>query len=454
MATAISDLTQAARAFQDWFREQEPHLSSVGTAHIQRIRTEAMARFAELGLPTTKHEEWKYTSLRPLAKLSLKPARPEANGVGPDDVAKHLFAGLNCHRLLFVNGRLSSRFSPPVDLPESVSVCSLTEAYDKDPGLIEAHLARFASHEDHAFAALNTAFLADGALVCITGGHVLDQPVHLIHVSVPSDGPTVSHPRNLIIVGDNCQATIIESYITTKDEAYLTNALTEIVIGENAVVQHIKLQEESTEAFHISMIRSSQGRSSSFTSHVISHGSSLARSDIQSRLDGEGAECTLNGLYMLTGRQHFDTRTVLDHAQPHCNSRELYKGILDGQSHGVFNGKIIVRPDAQKTDAKQSNMNILLAKGATVNSKPQLEIFADDVRCTHGATIGRLDDNALFYLRSRGIDQESARNLLIYGFASDVLGLITTEAVRRYAQELLLSRLPGGKIMREIHETR
>jgi len=252
---------------------------------------------------------------------------------------------------------------------------------------------------------------------------------------------TVSHPRNLILAGDDSQTMIVESYIGLNNALYFTNAVTEIVAGENAVVAHYKLQRESEEAFHISTVQASLNHSSNFSSHSIDLGGALVRNDVNAVLDGKGIECTLDGLYMVAGRQHVDNHTRIDHVKPHCSSRELYKGVLGGRSKGVFNGKIYVHKDAQKTDAKQTNKNLLLSEDAVINTKPQLEIYADDVKCTHGTTIGQLDQEAIFYLRSRGIDLEAARGLLTYAFASEMIGRIKVEPVRAQLEHLLLARL-------------
>ncbi|HYM09759.1 MAG TPA: Fe-S cluster assembly protein SufD, partial [Bryobacterales bacterium] len=256
--------------------------------------------------------------------------------------------------------------------------------------------------------------------------------------------PSVVHPRNLILVARDAQASFIETYLSLSDAAGFTNAVTEIVAGENAVVEHYRIQQENPRAFHIATVQIYQDRSSSFTSHNISLGAALARNDVNTVLDAEGAECTLNGLYMADGERHVDNHTSLDHAKPHCSSREVYKGILDGKATAVFNGKIIVRKDAQKTDAKQTNKNLLLSPDSTINTKPQLEIYADDVKCTHGATIGQLGEELIFYLRSRGIGLNEARSLLTYAFASDVTARMKWEPVRARLDELLLAFLKQG----------
>jgi len=300
-------------------------------------------------------------------------------------------------------------------------------------------LGRHAQFTTQAFVALNTAALEDGAFVHIKRGTVVDEPIHLLFVSTPSAGPTVSHPRTLIIAEENCQATIVESYSGTPDRVYFTNAVTEVAVAENAVLDHYKVQRESLKAYHVATMQLQLARSANFSSHSIALGGSLVRNDANAYLGGEGIECTLNGVYLGNDRQVIDNHTAIDHAMPHCNSHEVYKGILDGHSRGVFNGKIFVRQDAQKTDAKQTNQTLLLSPTAQIDTKPQLEIFADDVKCTHGATIGQLSDEALFYLRARGIPKDQARALLTYAFAGDIVSRIKVDAIRAQLDQVLLA---------------
>jgi Fe-S cluster assembly protein SufD len=279
----------------------------------------------------------------------------------------------------------------------------------------------------------------------VSQGVTLDVPLHLLFISTAHAEPIVSYPRNLILVGPDSQATIVESYIGFENDLYFTNAVTEVVAGEHAVVDHYRLQLESPQAFHIGTLQVQQERSSTLVSHSIAAGGALVRNETNSILDGEGSECTLNGLYMVTGRQHVDNHTRIDHVKAHCTSRELYKGVLDGNSRGVFNGKIVVHKSAQKTDATQTNKNLLLSNDAVIDSKPQLEIFNNDVQCRHGSTIGELDKDALFYLRARGVDEEEARTLLTYAFVNEVLNRFKVEALRGQVEERLLAQLHAGK---------
>jgi Fe-S cluster assembly protein SufD len=406
---------------------------------LSRLREAAMSRFAQLGFPSTHDEEWRFTNIAPLTQVNFQPAG--------DSVPKQLttlkldrltYGAWDCDRLVFVNGAFAPDLSnPPAGWKTSGN--SLREALEQNPQSLEPFLAKYADYEDHAFVALNTAFLDDGAFINIPRNQVVDKPIHLVFVSVPGREPTMVHSRTLIVAGVNSQATIVESYVSFGNEGTFTNAVTEIILEENASIDHYKIQRENQQTFHVATLQVQQNRSSRFSSHSITTGGSLARNDVNAVLDGAGCECTLNGLYMATGKQLIDNHTRIDHAKPHCTSHELYKGILDDQSRGVFNGKIYVHQDAQKTDAKQTNKTLLLSEDAVIDTKPQLEIFADDVKCTHGATIGRLAEEAIFYLRSRGIGQEDARSLLTFAFANDIIGRVKVEPIRAHLEEALLS---------------
>ncbi len=406
------------------------------------LRREAFDRFSTLGFPTTHDEDWKYTNVSPIARTAFEPGE-----LAPVRTSSPL-AELGCDvRLVFVNGRFSRDLSSQDRLPAGLSAGSLANRLRDGSTALEAHLGRYASFGGHAFVALNTAFVEDGALIEIAANTVLEKPVHLVFLSEPDGRPTVSHPRTLVLAGRGSQASVIETYLGPEGETYFTNAVTEIVVGEDAVLDHYKLQCEGRQAFHVATIQAVQDRGSVWNSHNVSLGAALARHDVNSVLDEQGAECYLNGLFAATGRQHVDNHSLLDHAKPHGTSRELYKGILAGHATGVFNGKIIVRKDAQKTNAIQSNKNLLLSGDAVINTKPQLEIFADDVRCTHGATVGQLDKEALFYMQSRGIAAAQARDLLTHAFVGELLDRMRWEPVRApLAEELyrILSRSREG----------
>jgi len=426
------------------FAVVEDKLAARGAPWLHRIRTAAIRRFAELGFPTTHIEEWKYTNVAPLTRIPFEPAAELPAGQVAETLHGRPFASLGACRAVLVNGRYCRELSSPGALPQGVRVCSLAEALETEPNLVEEHLARYASFENHAFVALNTAFLEDGVFVRIPNGVALEQPLCLLSVSAPDGRPAVSYPRTLILAGRDSQAEIIEGFLGLEDSLYFSNAVTEIVVGEGAVIGYAKLEAESDRAFHFGALHVRQERSSNFTSHSIGLGGSLVRNEVGVVLGGEGTECALNGLYLATGQQHVDNYTTMDHAQPHSTSHELYKGILDGQARAVFHGRIIVRPAAQKTDAIQRNKNLLLSEDAVINTKPQLEIYADDVRCTHGATVGQVDPDAVFYLRSRGIGDQEARSLLTYAFASEMIDRIKAGPLRARLGEALFARLNGG----------
>ena len=391
---------------------------SVGVpAWLVALRRNAFERFAALGFPTTHDEDWKYTNVSGIAKTRFAPGQIAA--AEPD---RFPLADMGCAtRLVFVNGHFSRDLSSLNHPQLGVRVHSLKEFLLAGSETVESHFARSARFDNQAFVALNTALAEDGAVVEIDKDAVREQPIHLLFLSAPDGGPTVSHPRNLIVAGRGSQASVIETYIGAGRSACFTNAVTEIVLGDGAVFDHYRIQQESDLAFHVATVQAVQGRHSILSSHNVALGAALARNDVNSVLDAEGAECFLNGLFFAAGARHVDNHTLLDHAKPHGQSRELYKGILAGRGVGVFNGKIVVRKDAQKTNAIQSSRNLLLSGEAVVNTKPQLEIFADDVRCTHGATVGQIDREALFYMQSRGIPAGAARQLLIHAFAGEVL---------------------------------
>ena len=406
---------------------------------VVRVRGEGYARFAELGFPSTRQEEWRFTSVAPIVETEFSLAPNGAASVAPA-VADGLGFGASSVRLVFVNGQFAPKLSRLAAV-DGVEAGSLADAVTRDADGVGEHLGRL-TPGDGPFAALNSAFLRDGAYVRVAPGITLDRPIHLMFLAAPGDRPTMSHPRVLVVVGENSQAGIVESYGSAGKGVHFTNAVSEIVVGAHAVVDHYKVLRESLQALHVATIQASLARSSSFSSQNITLGGALVRNDSNAVLDGEGVDCTLNGLYLVNGRRLVDNHTLIDHAKPHCTSHELYKGILDGRARAVFNGKIIVRPDAQKTDAKQSNKALLLSEGARLNTKPQLEIFADDVKCTHGATIGQLDADALFYLRVRGLSATRARSMLIHAFASDVLTRIKAPAIRSQLEAVMLDQLP------------
>ena len=410
-------------------------------AAVRALRRAAFDRFAALGFPTPKNEDWHYTSVAPIADQEFALLTSRTGDVGRDDLAPFNFGATDWHTITFVNGRFAPELSDLKKLPAGVEVTDLSSSWerwlaDKD---VE-RLGGVASHESHAFTALNAAFAQDGAVVRIARNVEVARPIHLLFVTDAAAARAMTHPRNLIVVERNATATVIETYASATDSVYFTNAVTEVALGDGSSLRHYKMQREAPRAYHVGTIDVEQGRDSHYLSFSLAIGAELSRTNVYTTLDGEGSGATLNGLYMLDGEQHCDHQTQIIHAQPNTFSRELYKGILDGRSHGVFNGKVYVRPIAQKTDGKQTNNTLLLSDTAHVDTKPQLEIFADDVKCTHGATVGQIDQAALFYLKSRGIATPLARRLLTYAFAADVLETIEVDAVREGLERATLER--------------
>jgi len=436
-------MTQVVEKHSPWLTALEERSTS-GPAWLEELRSRGAARFAALGFPTVRNEEWRFTNVSPIAGAELSPA-PAAVAVDESQLASFPYADAAV-RLVFVNGRFSSSLSRTSGLPKGVTVGSLAAAFESDPA-VEKLFGREVDLDSRAFAALNTAFAADGAYVSVPDGVVLEQPIHVMFVSLaPAGAPslaagTMSHPRTLIVLGTNSQARLVESYVGLPGQVYLSNAVTEVVVGEHAVLDHYKVQEERLDAFHVASMHIRTARSANVSSHSFTLGAKLTRNDAIATLAGVGSECTLNGLYLGDGDRLIDNHTTIDHAEAHCPSHEIYKGILGGRARAVFNGKIIVRQDAQKTDAKQTNRALLLTDDATINTKPQLEIFADDVKCTHGAAIGQLDEDALFYLRARGLTFQEARDMLIHAFAGDILDRVKIEPLKSALERELYAQL-------------
>jgi Fe-S cluster assembly protein SufD len=409
-------------------------------AWLAAVRATALERFLVRGFPTTREEDWRFTSVAPIARATFTAAEREAAAVSARDVDALTFAGHDGPRLVFVDGRLAPALSTTDGAP-GLEIRSLRAV---EPQRLEAVFSR-EDAPDGVFALLNTALFADGAFIYAAPGVAATVPVHVAFLSTGGTGtPTASHPRLVVQAGRGSQLTIVESYGGREGARYLTNAVTDVLAEEGAVVDHYRLQRESTSAWHVGTTTVRQGRSSSVSSHSTALGAALARHDVDQAFLAEGGECVLSGLFMAAGNQHLDTHTRIDHAQPHGTSRQLYKGVLDGRARGVFVGRVLVRPGASKTDAQQTNKNLLLSREALVDSLPQLEILTDDVKCKHGSTTGQLDPSALFYLRSRGIAEAAARSLLVYAFASDVVGRVKVKALRASLERYLQSHLPGS----------
>ena len=426
------------QTYADQFTTFASNGGGSGPSWLLPRRRAALDRFAALGFPTMRNEDWHFTSVAPIADRAFRPA--EQGAVTLESLASNDIGEPGWHRLVFVNGRLAPALSNVGALPAGVVVRDLGRLWRRDePALIE-HLTHVATFDEEAFTALNTAFMTDGAVIRVPPGVTVEQPIHVMYVTAHGADGHAAYPRTLIVVGANATCTVVESFVAAGDGAYFTNAVTEAVLEDGARLEHIKVQRESMAAFHVGTTQVHQARDSHFVSFSFASGAALSRTNIYTVLDGPGAGATLNGLYLASGTQHVDHQTRIEHAEPNCFSREIYKGILDDASHAVFNGKVFVRPEAQKTDGKQTNNNLLLSDRARIDTKPQLEIFADDVKCTHGATVGRLDEQALFYLKTRGIGPDLARKLLTYAFAAEALEQIGVSTVREKLEALVLER--------------
>jgi Fe-S cluster assembly protein SufD len=427
----------------DHFVDAFERFASNGAAQapkwLEEARASAIERFAKHGFPTTRQEAWRFTDLKPLLRHHFGLAATEVQ-VTRADVERHRIDPA-IPVVVLVNGR----FDPDLTLlpqGEGVTISGLREALAKDEGLVRPHLTRHAQDDENPFVALNAAFVDDGAFVHVAPG-ANTECVQLLHVFVASTEPQIAHPRILVIVEKSGSAKLVESYVTVGRGVTWTNSVTELVVGQNADVQVYRVQEESLDAFHTATTRSWQERDSRLSNLIFTYGGAITRHEIVAVLDGDGAESMLNGLSVLSGRQHVDYHTVLDHAQPHCRSWEYFNGVFDDRSRGIFNGRIVVRPGAQKTDAKQTNNNLLLSSSARSDSQPQLEIYADDVKCTHGATLGPIDEAHLFYIQSRGLTREHATLLLTYGFALEILKEVDLAPLREKMDRMVRARLRG-----------
>ena len=436
----------------DAYGENFSHFERGGKqpAWMLPFRKSGLARFAELGFPTLQHEDWRFTNVAPIVKLPFKPVfEATADGLTAEALKNFPFAKLPGTRLVFVNGHYAAALSKLAKLPAGVKVSNVATVLAGEPALLEKHLAQLSPAGDNAFTALNQAFFLDGGFIYVPAGKVVEEPVQLIYVATAKQNGATVQPRNVIIAEANSQLTVIESYVTAGGAGYFTNAVTELVAGDNAIVELLKFQDEAADAFHMAAIHGRFGRASNTRVHSFALGAKISRNSIRTNLAGEGLECVLNGLYLTRGEQLADHHMVVEHVQPHCASHEYFNGILDDKSRGVFHGRILVQQLAQKTDAKQTNKNLLLSDDATANTKPQLEIYADDVKCTHGATIGQLNQESIFYLRSRGIGPETARRMLIHAFAGEIIERIQHEAARAELDKLVWERLEANPHLAE-----
>ncbi len=435
-------MIQAVRKEKDQylanFAEFERQSSAPVPDWLHQLRKAAILQVAEYGFPTTADEDWKYTNLAPLSRTPFQLPVPAKL---PDLLASHWLLGLPGARLVFVNGFFDERLSRRDGLPESIEFKSLSQALIDQPDLLSRHIGRYSDPGEHAFTALNTAFLREGAFLSVPAGTLVETPIYLIYVSTSVDHPYAAHPRNLLLLGANSEVKLVETYLGEPSAVYFCNPLTELVAGQGSVVDHYTVQAEGAKGYHIGTLRTWQERNTALRLASFDIGGSLVRHNLTVTLDGEGGNALLHGLYLGAEEQHLDNHTRIEHVKPHCDSRELYKGILTDSSRAVFHGRIVVSKGAQKTDSKQTNNNLLLSNEALVNTKPQLEIYADDVKCTHGATIGRLEEEALFYLRSRGIGQREAANIMIYAFASEVIAQLRIGDLRNHLDKFLFDWL-------------
>jgi Fe-S cluster assembly protein SufD len=418
----------------DWFSEQ---------------RQSALNLFKETGFPRTRQENWKYTDTRPIAKKEFSNANKSSVSISADEIDAIRFKNLDCYELVFINGIYSEEHSTIEGLPENIVIENMAAALEKDSDLLKKHLAQYADNKISPFTALNTAFIQHGTYINVPKNTVIEKPINILYLSKESTQAFASHPRNLVVMGEHSEATLIESYIGLDDANYFTNAVTEVSLAPSAILKHYKIQQESLNAYHIGNLNVLQDKDSRFESNSISLGGSLVRNDIHGQLDAEGASIVMNGLYMTNDKQHVDNHTRVDHLKPNTHSSENYRGVLNGKSRAVFNGKVVVHPQAQKIEAHQNNANLLLSDDAEIDTKPELEIYADDVKCSHGATVGQLDQNMLFYLRSRAIDEETAKSLLTYAFADEVIGDISFAPVKNRLEYLIVGRLPDAELIRE-----
>lgn len=414
---------------------------------LRALRERAITRFTEDGFPTIRDERWKYTDVAPILRQAFTPALRQPGVLTQQSLDASVW-NIDAHRVVFVNGYYAPELSAIDAVQSGVSVGGLAAALADRPDALEPYLGRIAP-VSHGFAALNAAFLIDGAYVHVPRGIAIERPIHLVFIAVGAESLLIQ-PRNLVVAESGSRATVIEHYFALGEERYFTNAVTELYTAADADIEHYRVQQQNAKAFHIGGVHARQERDSRFTSYAIDLGGLLVRNDLCSTLNATGARCALNGLYVADGRSHIDNHTEIDHAKPDGTSREFYKGVLSGRARAVFNGRVVVRPDAQRTDAQQMNNNLLLSEDAEVDTKPELEIYADDVKCSHGATVGQLDEDALFYLRTRALDESTARDLLTFAFVHDVLSRMRLASIRQQLERRLTPRLFGGRALKEM----
>lgn len=442
MTVEVEQLESYLRAYTEFARRT----GTDAPGWLRELRDRAFARFSEVGFPTTRDEDWRFTNLSAVSRTSFALAEETSLRPSASEVSSWCFAGCSA-RLVFWNGKFAKELSSWFEMPDGVVATGLGDAIRRHPEAVENHLGRYLDIERDSFCALNTAFLEDGAYVRVPPKMVIERPIHLLFVSTAGETPAMTHPRNLIVIGKEAQASVVEDYVSLgPDIAALSNTATELVAGESSTVIHTLIEREHLRCSNVSTLRIEQARSANVASHSLLLGGGLVRNNVHPVLAGEGGECLINGLFIGSGRQHLDNYMLVEHQRPHCASRQFYNGILDDHAHGVFHGRIIVHKAAQKTDAKQTNRNLLLSDDAQIDTKPQLEIYADDVKCTHGATIGQIEENVLFYLRSRGISEIEARRLLLEAFAGECLHRMPSGPARNHAHALIKSYLTAIRL--------
>ncbi len=443
MATNTSTaIKPGADAFVAAFEQTLPKLPGQGVAWLDALRLGGIRRFRDLGLPGAKVEDWKYTRLRPLEDTAFRPVL-EADGTAAVDRLPTLFEGRDVPRIVFVNGCLSTSLTRLAGLPKGVTVESLADAVARDPEWVEAHLGRNARQDNRSLLALNTAMMNSGVVIRVAKNVAVETPIEVVFVAGLTNQPVAYYPRNLIVLEEGADATIVKHHAGIGVGAYFANSVSEITVGDNARLKHYRVQTESMEATHLGALHVHVGRDATYETFGLSAGGRLSRTECHVRLEGEGAHCALNGAYLMKGREHCDNTTLIEHTVPNTTCREVFKGVLDDEACGVFQGKIVVHKDAQKTDGQMLTKTLLLSDGAEMDAKPELEIYADDVKCSHGATTGRLDETALFYLRSRGIPEALARNLLVRSFVAQAIDEISDLTVREAMADIVVHRLPA-----------
>jgi Fe-S cluster assembly protein SufD len=445
-------ITTPVEQYMTKFEDIKSDLPGETLSWLATIRKQALRSISKNGFPHRKHEEWKYTDISHIAETFFHPLQGDAplplwkelNGLGLDFT--------NSFPVLFLDGRYLPLVADTNKPPAGLTIKSLQRVLEENPESVQKHLARLTDTGSNIFTDLSTAFMNDGAFIQVSKNARMSQPIQLVFISTSQLKPVVSQPRNLFVLAEGAEATIVQKFVSLNQNSdYLTNAVTEIILGQHAKLEHLLIQEENHSTSHINTIRVQQEQQSRFASQVFTFGGGLTRNSLDIELNAENAECSLEGLFVANGNQHIDNHTRVDHRISACTSSELYKGVLDDHSRGVFNGKVYVHPDAQQTVASQNNPNLLLSRNAEIDTKPQLEIYADDVSCSHGATVGQLDEKAVFYLRSRGLDEETARNLLIFSFAEEMIQKVRIEPLRDQLKNALTGKLSKADSRKELN---